>query len=173
MKETSQKKSWWRRPASLWLLVAAGCAGILLIGLSEWIPTEKSTEAVLDDTYAEELEKRLTALVGSVAGVGRCRVMVTLENGGERVYAVDESVACALSEETGDGAKKSESESRDNSVVVAGGDGLLVSEKKPTVRGVAVVCEGGGSEAVRTAVQEAVATALAISTRRVCVLPLS
>ena len=77
------------------LLLLAGLAGMVLILLSA-LPGSGGGEAAPSqppDTqaYLEELEDRLEEIVGQVDGVGRCRVMVTAENGVEYVYAVEES----------------------------------------------------------------------------------
>lgn len=161
---TLLKKPWIR-----WGLLLAGGLGLLLIALSEWLP---SSAAVTPDpaVCAAELETRLEELLGQMEGVGACRVMVTLENGEEYVYAEAGKDNTSYAEESGDTSRKNSSESHDSDPVVVGGSGLLVTAVQPTVRGVAVICEGGGQEAVCRAVTEAVATVLNISTRRVCVI---
>lgn len=47
---------------------------------------------------------------------------------------------------------------------------LAVTEIQPVVKGVVVVCDGGGNPAVQQSVTEAVTTALDISSVRVCVI---
>ena len=51
-----------------------------------------------------------------------------------------------------------------------GKEGLLVTEIQPTVRGVVVVCDGGDRDDVRERVIQAVAVALDVSSKRVCVV---
>lgn len=81
-------------------LVVLGVAGILLIALSEWLPGRSraqadaaSPAAVPVEASAVEaaLEKRITAMLDGVQGVGSCRVMVTLEQGVQQVYAAEQS----------------------------------------------------------------------------------
>ena len=48
--------------------------------------------------------------------------------------------------------------------------GLLLTHVQPTVKGVAVVCDGGGNAAVQQRVIQVVSTAFHISERRVCVV---
>lgn len=164
----------WQRPWVRWAVPIAGLAGILLIGLSEWLPTGGHAADTTDiAAYTARLEQRLETLVESMQGAGNSRVMVTLESGVEYRYADDRSEASSFSKESGDTNKHSGSEESDSRVVLSDGKGLLITELQPTVRGVTVVCEGGGNEAVKQAVSEAVATALNISTRRVCVVPSS
>lgn len=53
------------------------------------------------------------------------------------------------------------------------GDAVLVTEILPTVKGVVVVCEGGDDPTVCARIQNAVTTALHITSKRVCVTKLS
>ncbi len=165
----------WQRPWVRWAVPITGLIGIVLIGLSEWLPSggSNTVQAVDVAAYTRTLEQRLETLVEHIQGAGKSRVLVTLESGVEYIYADDNKSASSQSEENGQTNKNSHSEEWDSRVVLSDGKGLLITELQPTVRGVAVVCEGGDNEAVRQAVCEAVATALNISTRRVCVMPSS
>ena len=139
-------------PGGIRLLVAVGMAGILLILLSELLPSGKDGEADQGgDTVAEQtllLEQRLEKIVSGIDGTGRCRVMVTLENGVKYVYADVAGTAGMTGRDAG----------------------ALVTELQPTVKGVAVVCEGGNDEGVRRRVTEAVTAVLHITANRVCVV---
>lgn len=151
------------------LLLILGLAGMLLIALSEWRPDvrrgEEEAPVILTESQVEQaLERRITALLRQVEGVGSCRVMVTLESGTRTVYAAD-TVSSV-------GADGSASLSEDYLAVDTddGPAGLLLTRIQPTVKGVAVVCDGGGSDAVRQRVIQVVSTAFHISERRVCVV---
>ena len=85
--ETAKRipKKWW---------IAIGLAAVCLIAVSEWLPSSKVTNATSSvdvRTYAEQLELQLTSMVESMEGAGNCRVMVTLENGVEYIYANEQS----------------------------------------------------------------------------------
>ena len=77
------------------LLVCTGLAGLVLLGVTAWLPAGNSTQSpqtVQTDTaadYATQLESRLTALISRVEGAGKTAVMVTLESGSESIYATD------------------------------------------------------------------------------------
>ena len=84
---------------------------MLLLLASEFIHLPKKQEAETPSeniqteySYAEDLEKRLTNIVSSISGAGKTKVMVTLENGVESVYAADEK----QSVERSSGGKKPE-----------------------------------------------------------------
>lgn len=149
------------RRVSLWLCV--GVVGIALIALSEWRPRARDTAPLTPTATATQveaaLEERIESLLRSVEGVGDCRVMVTLESESRAVYAAD-----TVSD--GDGLTE-------NVLTVAtetGPIGLLLTRVCPTVKGVAVVCRGGGDPAVQQRVVQVVSTAFHISDRRVCVV---
>ena len=136
----------------------------------------RTASSVTAEQYVEQTEKRLSELIGHIAGAGECQVMVTLENGVEYVYASEQKINSDRVEDTGtDSSKLSEKEDSEQSVIMVetenGKEGLLVTELQPTVRGVVVVCEGGGEEAVAQRIVSAVTTALNISSKRVCVSP--
>lgn len=144
-----------------------GLAGVLLIALSEWLPRDadraEDTVTVTEQQVEQALEQRIAALLSSVEGVGRCRVMVTLESGTQTVYAADTHLIT-----------EGEMQTVDTSVLRvdtdAGPVGLKLTAIQPTVKGVAVVCDGGGNEAVCRRVTQVVTTAFHISERRVCVV---
>ncbi len=161
---------------STWCL-ALGLGGILLIGLSAFYdndrspPTASAVNATAD--YAAQLELRLEDMVSSVAGAGACRVMVTLENGVEYVYANEEKINSDHTQsDSGDVSVRDDSQKTVVTVDAADGKaGLLVTEIHPTVRGVVVACEGADDERVAALVKAALKTALNITDKRVCVIP--
>ena len=179
-----------RRKAAQWfqgkrasqLLVAAGLGGMLLIGLSQVMPPGReepapqpaSQEAQTQD-YARQLEQRLDSLVESIEGAGEARVMVTLENGYQRVYARSEKVDSDVLEDirSGEERKTQEKQVTEQTYVLIDGSGgeepLVTAELEPRVKGVVVVCEGGDRPEVVGKVVDAVTVALDISSARVSV----
>lgn len=79
-------KSVFTSDKKLAMLCAVGVLGVVLLILSEFIPSgekkaekkESVTAAQSQETYAEDIEKRLTEIVSSIDGAGKTRVMVTL-----------------------------------------------------------------------------------------------
>lgn len=155
-------------------LIWLGVAGIALIALSEVLPSaagrqDKTAAVTLTARQVEQaLETRMTALLQQVKGVGSCRVMVTLENDVQTVYAASSSSSSVS------GADGSASQSAtENLLTVQTGEGpvgLRLTEIQPSVRGVAVVCDGGDNPAVCEQVTALITTAFHISERRVCVV---
>lgn len=147
-------------------IVCVGLAGIILLTLSETMPTKSDTneknskEPVTDirDSYEEDIEKRLTSIVSEINGAGRTEVMVTLASSDENVYAVKEK--------SSDGSKERE-------YIVIDSDnnesGLLLKVIEPEIRGVAIVCEGADSANVRQEIVLTVSAVLGISTNRISI----
>ncbi len=152
------------------LLVVLGLAGILLIALSEWLPRrveqthgEQPTGAAVSVAQVEAaLEERIATLIRQVDGVGDCHVMVTLESGSRLVYAADRTYSIAAENDSG-------SEKILLIETDGGPAGLLVTEIQPSVKGVAIVCDGGGDPAVCRQVTGLVSAAFNISSGRICV----
>ena len=130
------------------VFIALGLIGILLIFMSEIIPsTTQSTkkDEYSYDEYITTLESETTKLLESIDGAGECRVMITLENTRESVFAKNY-------EESSSGSYYSNS---NEYVLYKGQEGetpLLVKEYFPQIKGVAVVCSGADSVAVKESI---------------------
>ncbi|MCL2487953.1 MAG: hypothetical protein FWE80_04650 [Oscillospiraceae bacterium] len=163
------------------ILVAVGLAGILLIMLSSLLPDKQPeppqvVASITAEQYAAQLEERLSGILSQIEGVGSCRVLVTLENGVEYVYAYQQKSDSGREENTNaDSSKYSQSDNLEQSVILVdtgnGRQGLLVTEIQPTIKGVAVICQGGNDPEVKARVTETVKTVLNITEARVCVVP--
>ncbi len=149
--------------------------GVILLIASEISPEEKSVAAepessgvqVCGDEYIKQLEERLVSIISSVYGAGETRVMVTLESGSEDVYLHNYDYG----ENNGSDGKNS-FERKDEYVIVdgsSGEQGIVVRQSEPKIRGVAVVCEGGGNQSVKQQITETVTALLDISSARVSV----
>ena len=162
---------WLRSQKGVRLLWILGAIGIGLLLISEWIPSGESIpesgETMTTADYTAYLETRLEELVGSISGAGSCQVMVTLENGVEYIYATEDKTDSNYRQ---DGEAVDTRENVAQSVIVVNDQGLLVTEILPQVKGVVVVCEGGGDTAVQARISAAIGTVLQISEKRVCVL---
>lgn len=155
------------------IIIAVGVVGVLLILLSELnfgtASGENKKNADKDTDYASyvnSLNAELTELLSSIDGVGECRVMITLRNTSESVYA-----------------KNSDSSSSDNSnsssdeyVIYDSENGdspILLKENFPDIEGVAIVCSGGDNIAVKEKVIKCVSALFNISSNRISVTKLN
>ncbi len=148
-------------------VLLVGILGIVFLVISELIPDKPEEPDITQETpqdsyasYAENIEQRLETLISSIDGAGKTKVMVTLESSDENVYAKQEKKT--------DGENSS---SYEDSVVIVetenGENGVLLKVTEPKIRGVAVVCAGGGSPVVRQSIIDTVTAVLDISSARV------
>ncbi len=131
---------------------------------------QSSDDAQLQE-MAAEYELQLTQLISQVQGAGNAVVMVTMESGIERRYAKDEQTDTQSSSQEG-GADVSESYASEY-ILIDGPGGeqmaLVEVEYEPALKGVAVLCEGGGDLSIVTAVTELVSVVTGLPTSRVFV----
>lgn len=170
------------------IIIIAGLAGIALIFISNFFDA-KPKEQTPDQTvytssqtalaYKQEVEDSLRDIIASIEGAGATKLYVSVDSGTEYVYAADEKESSGLSSgKDSGGTKNDKSGSKEkNYITVRLSDGteqaIILKEIQPTVRGVVVVCEGGGDIQVQQRVLEAVTKALNISSAKVCVTKLS
>ena len=131
---------------SLLIFIILIACGIVLI-ISDNQQNDKTTKgdplANEVDTYTFKLEERLEQTINLIDGVNNASVMITLESGNEYVYASDDT------------------EVSQKHVIVDNGL-VCVKEKLPTIRGVAVVCDGGNNSTIKTKITELVSSVLGI-----------
>lgn len=119
------------------------------------------------DEYTKNTEKELEAILSKINGAGKVRVMVTLDNCYENVYAT------GYATKTEEDDKKIKSENQEEYIIVKKGSGneecLVVKVYEPQVKGVAVVAEGADSIYVKKAITETVCALFDISSAKVSV----
>ena len=158
-------------------ILAGGLAGVLLLTLSS-LPGKPAgstngspSEIRIDLTeYEQQLERRLCETIAAIAGAGETRVMLTLDSGGEPIYATQGKTD---QKSHSNGEQQEESHSAEKEYVTigtgSGEQGLILKMLEPRVRGVAVVCQGGGDIIVRQSIIEAVTAVLGVGANKVSV----
>lgn len=160
MKLGGEKLKAWLGKYKLPLLVLA--VGILLLA---W-PTggtgdgSRSQDPAPDSGFDPgDVERKLERVLGKIEGAGQVSVALTVSDGVQRRYAVDET------------RKGEEEQSR--TVIVSTGSGtqeaVSVGERWPDFRGAVVVCQGGGDPEVRLLVTQAVCALTGLGADRVTV----
>lgn len=139
----------WKSKKAMPLLVL-GLLSVFLLALSLFGEgaEEREVDPVFDEAaYTEALEARLEALLGRVEGAGEVYVMLTVDSFYEEEYALDVSV------ETSDSEGSSHTAAQEEVVLKTEKNGvkspIVKSRFLPRVRGVSVVCSGGGSAEVQ------------------------
>lgn len=145
--------------------------GMLLVVLS--IPTKKNEEVErkypenretegTKKRYESEIEKRLSAILSDVSGVGENQVMITLESTAEKVVEKDrETDETSVREETvytGD---------REEEVP------YVKKEMTPKIEGVVVIAEGGDDPVTIQNITEAVQALFDVDTHKIKVMKMN
>lgn len=164
------------------IIIVLGLAGIVLIFLSSFVSCEKTDstsrvkEEISVDEYRSKIENNLKDIVSSIEGSGKTKVLVTVENSTETVYATEQKKNKESTEDKSNGEITKKKESDDSEVhyiTVKDSNGsekaLSVTQVQPTIKGVVVVCDGGNDPNVQQRITNAVTTALNITSKRVCV----
>ncbi len=180
MEELKEKiKAFWKAPKKSGFLVVIGLVGILLIAGSGWGKTQPKDQnsnpaSISDQEYCLALEEKVAALVGALTGDESCIVGVTLENGNSYVYADQNTVDRDQSEDKAKDAVtvKESHKSEQQYIIVEDESGaqtaLIVTEKKPAVRGVAIVA-AGINPAIEEEILEAVSSMLGVGEHKISI----
>lgn len=157
------------------ILLIVGIVGIAFIALSSLIPSKKEESKVIQNSssitaeeYKNNLEAEIKEIVLSLTGYDSA-VMVTLESGIKYDFADD--TKDTVSTVSG---QNSTTDSRSNTksyITVRDSNGgekaLIITERMPEIRGVAIICKGGEQELIAEKIEGAVCAALNITSKRV------
>ena len=161
------------------IAVIAGLVGIVLIFCSDFMGGQKKdtfAEASEEETdmiseYRAELCEELGNMLASIEGVGKTKIMLTLDGTVRNIYATDNDIQ--QRESSGD----KQSNERQSCIVVRQNDGsekaLTVGQLMPKIKGVLIVCDGGDKGEVCEKVTEAVSAALDVTKSHICVSKMS
>lgn len=133
---------------------------------------ERERENTAD--YTAALEKRLTELLGSMEGVGKVRVMITLEASEELVVEKDRSSTNSrTAEEDAEGGSRTvyQTDSREETVYSdEGRKPYVIKTFSPVVEGVVVAAQGAGTARISRDITEAVQALFGIEAHKVKVI---
>lgn len=155
------------------ILVAVAVFIILLLLVSEFFCSDntenisKENTEIYSSQYIEKTEKELEALLENISGAGDVKVMITLENCYENVFAK------GYTEKNDNKTDSQKSESEEEYIIIKNGSNneecLVVKVYEPTVKGVAVIAQGAGNTQVKNAITQTVCALFDISTAKVSV----
>lgn len=120
---------------------------------------EAESEGMTDEEYAKKLTAELEEVLGSMYGVGKVKVMLTLEDDGEDVVNKD------VVRESDTYSEETVLLDRDNDTVP-----YITSRRYPKVAGVVVVAEGAGTAGISTDITEMVMALFSIEAHKVKVV---
>lgn len=112
--------------------------------------------------YEQELEARLTALIGQIQGAGKVQVMVTVSRSSQQILQQNVSQESSIVRETDPqgGNRDNQQLRQENQTVLTGGSGTsqpyVIGEIMPVVEGVVVACEGGDRPSIQAEISAAI-----------------
>lgn len=193
--QAKNRKEWafLRSPQILRLLVVLVGGMFILVWAGNWVSPQapvsgEGTTAKTEGADPEggdlaaaerDLERRLEAILSSVAGCGEVQVTVTMSAGPEHIYARNVSKQNRTTEEkdqAGGNRLTTEANEDGNLVLVQAVSGgkeepVLIRATRPEIAGVLVLAEGASNPALREELLQALETVLAIPAHKVTVLP--
>ena len=173
-------------------LLIGGLAGVLLLIIA--IPVENREQAGEDQQqkevqqgsvsdrggdYGKRLERRLEQALKDMEGVGKVKVMITLQDEGELVLEKDWSQSSQEISEEDSGAKRSTKERQSQEETVysqssgSTGEPFVKREVTPRVEGVLVVAEGGGDSKIVKNISDAVLALFSVEAHKIKVVKMN
>lgn len=115
-----------------------------------------------EQSYEEQQKIELKNILKKMDGVGDVDVMISFENGEEKVPAYDKSTQTSTTEETdNEGGKRTNNQNTDGSKVVMTSDNgnnepFILKTYKPKITGVVIVAEGAENSKTKYEIEQAV-----------------
>lgn len=126
------------------VIIIIGVVGALLLFSAKFKQTNKENTNISLNTYTTYIEDKIESFLLSVDGIKNVRVIVTLEDSGEKLYINQGSFLKDYS-----------------------GNGTVTSESYPSIRGVAIACTNGDNDFVKNRITKLISAYLGISTNRI------
>lgn len=146
-----------REKNKIWIIVIATVLGLSFIFISG-TNENKSSSNTEYGVITKELENRVEKLCGKIRGVSNVSVMITLETVGETKYAQNSQIS------------KDDISISERYEYVSMSQGLMpIAEITPKVRGVAVICSGGGNADIQLKLTELLCAIFDISANAVSI----
>lgn len=121
-----------------------------------------TSKVITAEDYEEKQKTDLINILKKMNGVGDVDVMITFENGEQKVPAYDKTEQKATTEETDtQGGKRVNNQNNDNSkVVMTQNDGknepFILTTYKPKIIGIVIVAEGAENSKTKYEIEQAV-----------------
>ena len=142
-------------------IILIGFLGMVLILFS---PNDSEKKKVVDQVEtvnynSDNIQDEVEEMIESIKGAGKTKVYITYESDSEHVYAMN-------IDEKSDG---SDLHYKSEYIITDDENGLILKVIYPKVRGVAVICEGGGDPLVKEKIYSVISALFDISTNKISV----
>ena len=142
-------------------IILIGFLGMVLILFS---PNDSEKKKAVDQVEtvnynSDNIQGEVEEMIESIKGAGKTKVYITYESDSEHVYAMN-------IDEKSDG---SDLHYKSEYIIIDDENGLILKVIYPKVRGVAVICEGGGDPLVKEKIYSVISALFDISTNKISV----
>ena len=148
-------------------VILAVLLGVVLLLLPDGKAAEEEKTAHLADFDRTLVQREMEGILSAIDGAGRLRLMLTVGGGGELELAQDRE----LTQKQGGSAD--EYSDKTETVVLGSGSSaevVVTQSRYPEYVGALVVCEGGGSAAVRLEITQALCALTGLPSDRISVI---
>ncbi len=171
----------------LYLLIGIALIGIMITYLPHSNETIKnaSSEVIQDgqksspiktgasnESYEQQLEKRLIKILKQMEGVGQVDVMITLASDEEKIYANERTQNTESQEEEDEKGNKRVYYKDDlqSKIMMQNGEvPVVIKEKRPQIEGVLVLAQGAGNSEVKNCIIASVSSLLNVPVHKISV----
>ena len=165
------------------IILAIGFFGMAMIFVSgfisdkeeENVPEQEAAAPMTADDYRKQLEQELSEIISRIDGVGEVSILITMDTSTEDVYVVEKKTEEKTGYSSSSDSGESDGEYREENKYVTvkrkdgSEDAVLQKQIMPKIRGVLVVCDGGGNNVIKEKIAQAVSNVLNISVGKVFV----
>ena len=182
IKALLEKKQWKGKDLMLVIVIIGVLFAVLAIPATDDKEEDTTTESPADTTvydsgdYQEELENQLEEILSKMDGVGKVKVMITLEASSKEVVEKDWSTSQSTNQndmEIQTGTSVSKEETTVYADTNAGNIPYVIQEIYPEVEGVLVVAEGGDNSYVNLAITDAIQALFGIDVHKIKIVKMN
>ena len=148
-------------------VILAVLLGVLLLLLPDGKAVDEENASQLTEFDRASVQREMEDILSAIDGAGRLRLMLTVRGAGELELAQDRALTQKQTDGTDEYSDKTET------VVLGSGSGaevVVTRSRYPDFVGALVVCEGGGSAAVRLEITQALCALTGLPSDKISVV---
>jgi len=154
--------------------------GILLLMIPSKTEVQPASNAAMDaadmEFSVEAFEKKLEDAFSKIDGVGKVKVILTLNAGTESVFAVEQKKSVSQSQNAQGSDDVNQNDESKITIISEGGGGqspVTVKRVYPEFKGAVIICEGADNARVRLNLSEAVCCLTGITYENITITKMS